>query len=98
MGVMSTFLRAIRAGAVNIRHGAVLLAHYGRFGTTFDECSKIMVEVLREEGMYNGNPDIVVSVVTQAIREVRLLVVIRCQSLSQQFLLQVVYSCVGRCR
>ena len=67
---MSTFLRAIRAGAIHVRHGAVLLAHYGRLGSTFDECSKVMVDVLREEGMYNGNPDVVVSIVTQAIREV----------------------------
>jgi cohesin complex subunit SA-1/2 len=70
IGVISTFLRAIRAGAIHVRHGAVLLAHYGRLGSTFDECSKVMVDVLREEGMGNGNPDVVVSVVTQAIRDV----------------------------
>ena len=70
MGVVSTFLRAIRAGAINVRHGAVLLAHYGRLGWTFDECSKVMVDVLREEGMYNQNPDILVSVISQAISEV----------------------------
>lgn len=70
IGVISTFLRAIRAGAVHVRHGAVLLAHYGRLSSTFDECSKVMVDVLREEGMYNGNPEVVVSVVTQAVREV----------------------------
>lgn len=71
MGVISTFLRAIRAGAINVRHGAVLLAHYGRLGWTFDECSKVMVDVLREEGMYNQNPDTLVAVVSQAISEVR---------------------------
>lgn len=70
IGVMSTFLRAIRAGAIHVRHGAVLLAHFNRFGSTFDECSKIMVDVLREEGMFNGNPDVVVSVATQAVKEV----------------------------
>jgi cohesin complex subunit SA-1/2 len=55
---------------MHVRHGAVLLAHYGRLGSTFDECAKVMVDVLREEGMGNGNPDVVVSIVTQAIREV----------------------------
>jgi cohesin complex subunit SA-1/2 len=70
IGVISTFLRAIRAGAIHVRHGAVLLAHYGRLGPTFDECAKVMVDVLREEGLGNGKPDIVVSVVCQAIREV----------------------------
>ena len=73
IGVISTFLRAIRAGAVHVRHGAVLLAHFGRFGSTFDECSKIMVDILREEGMFNRNPDVVVSVAVQSIKEVSFL-------------------------
>src|SRR5260221_11786385 len=40
MGVVSTFLRAIRAGAIHPRHGTVLLVHHGRLGVAFDHCSK----------------------------------------------------------
>lgn len=69
--VMSTFLRAIRAGAIHIRHGAVLLAHYGRLGPTFDICSKVIVDVLRDEGMINKNGEVVVSVLTLSLQEVR---------------------------
>ena len=69
--VMSTFLRAIRAGAIHVRHGAILLAHYGRLGPAFDVCSKVVVEVLREEGMIHNKGDVVVMVLTQAIQEVR---------------------------
>ncbi|KAI0058337.1 hypothetical protein BV25DRAFT_1283433 [Artomyces pyxidatus] len=69
MGVVSTFLRAIRAGAVDMRHSAVLLVHHGRLGPAFDLCSKVIVEVLKEEGMYKDHGDIVSSVVTQALRE-----------------------------
>jgi cohesin complex subunit SA-1/2 len=68
--VVSTYLRAIRVGAVNVRHGAVLLAHYGRLGPAFDACVKIVVDVLREEGMMYDNADVVVTVVTQAMQEV----------------------------
>jgi hypothetical protein len=68
--VVSTYLRAIRAGAVNVRHGAVLLAHYGRLGPAFDACVKIVIDVLKEEGMMYGNADVVVTVVTQAMQEV----------------------------
>lgn len=68
---MSTFLRAIRAGAIQIQHGSVLLAHYGRLGTAFDVCSKVVVDVLREEGMFNNNPDVVVGVITQTLCDVR---------------------------
>ncbi|KAF8717150.1 hypothetical protein AX14_012211 [Amanita brunnescens Koide BX004] len=67
--VVSTYLRAIRVGAVNVRHGAVLLAHYGRLGPAFDACVKIVIDVLREEGMTYGNADAVVTVVTQAMQE-----------------------------
>jgi cohesin complex subunit SA-1/2 len=71
MDVMSTFLRAIRAGAIHIRHGATLIAHYGRLGPAFDICSKVIVDVLRDEGMVNNNGEIVVSVLTHALEEVR---------------------------
>ncbi|KAF8062324.1 hypothetical protein FPV67DRAFT_1508040 [Lyophyllum atratum] len=67
--VMSTFLRAIRAGALHIHHGSILLAHYGRLGPAFDACSKVVVEVLREEGMMKNQGDVVVAIVTQALRE-----------------------------
>ncbi|EGO01292.1 hypothetical protein SERLA73DRAFT_87834, partial [Serpula lacrymans var. lacrymans S7.3] len=69
METISTFLRAIRAGAVHVKHSSVLLAHHGRLGPIFDLCCKIIVDVLREEGMYQENGDIVVAVITQALRE-----------------------------
>ena len=52
MGVITTFLRAIRAGVIHYRYAATILAHYGRLGPTFDLCTKVIVEILREEGMY----------------------------------------------
>ena len=67
---MSTFLRAIRAGAVHIRHGATLLTHYGRMGPAFDVCSKVIVDILREQGMMNDRGEEVVLVITQALQEV----------------------------
>lgn len=68
--VISTFLRAIRAGAISVNHGSVLLAHYGRLGIAFDTCVKVVVDVLREEGLTGGNGELVVTVVTKAIQEV----------------------------
>lgn len=70
MGVVSTFLRAIRAGAIHPRHSAVLLVHHGRLGVAFDHCSKIVVDILREEGMYKGHGDLVVEVITRALKDV----------------------------
>ncbi|KAJ6612818.1 hypothetical protein B0H10DRAFT_2051218 [Mycena sp. CBHHK59/15] len=64
-----TFLRAIRSGVLHVRHTAILLSHFGRLGATFDQFVKIIVEILREEGMENDNGDVVVVVVDQAMRE-----------------------------
>ncbi|KAI6126831.1 hypothetical protein F5141DRAFT_1083660 [Pisolithus sp. B1] len=69
VATVSPFLRAIRAGAVHVRHGTVLLAHYGRLGPVFNLFTKVVVDVLREEGMYNDNGKVVVDVVTQALKE-----------------------------
>ncbi|TFK31727.1 hypothetical protein BDQ12DRAFT_93119 [Crucibulum laeve] len=93
--VISTFLRAIRAGAIHIHHGAVLLAHYDRLGVAFDTCSKVVVDILREEGMLNNNGELVVAVLTQALREAYTLVldgVVRDESNSLQ-LAKVLANC-----
>jgi cohesin complex subunit SA-1/2 len=76
--VVSTFLRAIRAGAIRIQHGAVVLAHYGRLDVAFDTCSKVIVDVLREESTMKEKPELVASVITQALQEV-------CPSMSSRF-------------
>lgn len=68
--VISTFLRAIRAGTINVQHGAVVLAHYGCLELPFDTCSKVIIDVLREENVMKDNPDIIVATLTRAIQEV----------------------------
>lgn len=72
MATVSTFLRAIRAGAVHVKHSDVLLANYGRVGPSFDLCTKVIIDVLREEGMYNDNGEMVANVIKKALLEVRL--------------------------
>lgn len=56
-----------------MKHGAVLLAHYGRLGTAFDACVKVVVDVLKEEGMVREKGEVVVGTVVKAVQEVRLL-------------------------
>ncbi|QRV84927.1 cohesin protein [Ceratobasidium sp. AG-Ba] len=67
--VVSAFLRAIRTGAINIEHSAVLLGHYGRVSSVYDQCTKVIIEVLREEGMYGGNAELVGRVLVNALQE-----------------------------
>lgn len=70
MSIITVFLQAISVGAVQVRHGAVLLAHYGRLGSTYDTCVKALIEVLRSEGLFNENGKLVAEVIIQAMREV----------------------------
>lgn len=70
IGVIATFLRAIKAGAIDFRHAATLLSHYGRLGAVFDMCSKVIVDILRDEGMYKDNGEAVVAVILQALQDV----------------------------
>lgn len=71
IAIISTFLRAIRSGTIHVSHAAVMLSHYGTLGMTFDSCCKAVVEVLRDEGMYNDNASAVSHVVVTALEEVR---------------------------
>lgn len=68
--IVSTFIRSIRARVIGVRHAGIILAHYGRLDTIFDQCAKTIVDVLREEGMLNAKGETVVSVGVQAIKEV----------------------------
>ena len=67
---MAAFLRALRAGVIHIRHGAILLAHFGRLGPSFDLSAKLMIEILREEGMYKDNGGLVAEIITESLQNV----------------------------
>lgn len=68
--VITTFLRAIRVGTIAVQHGAVLLSHYGRLGASFDACAKVIVDMIKEEGLSKSNGELVVSVATKSLQEV----------------------------
>ena len=68
--VVTAFLRALRAGVINIRHATVLLAYYARLGPSFDLSTRFMVEILKEEGMYKSNGALVADVIVGALKEV----------------------------
>ena len=68
--ILTSFLRALKAGVIHVRHGAHLLAHYGRLGTAVDLSTKMMIDILREEGLAKDNGKLVVEVIVDALREV----------------------------
>ncbi|KAG8957246.1 hypothetical protein FRC03_010340 [Tulasnella sp. 419] len=67
--LISSFVSAVRAGAINVKHTAVPLVYYGRLGDTYDQYLKVIVEILREEGMYKGNGRIVAEVMIESLKQ-----------------------------
>lgn len=51
-------------------HAKEPLAHCGRFGATYDAIARKLVDVLRDEGIYNRESDTVVAVATEALQAV----------------------------
>jgi cohesin complex subunit SA-1/2 len=69
--LVSVFVAAIRTGVLEVEHAKEPLAHYGRFGPTYDAIVKKLVDVLRDEGIYNRESDMVQAVASMALQSVR---------------------------
>jgi hypothetical protein len=68
--LLATFIRAIRVDALNPSHGAVVLAQYDRLGSGFDINIKVIVDFLRDLGMFKAQGRVVAAVIVQALQEV----------------------------
>ncbi|KAF8337116.1 uncharacterized protein EI90DRAFT_3044949 [Cantharellus anzutake] len=69
ISVANYFLRAIAAGVMSPRHSSTLLAYHGLLGSQFDHCLSTLVSVLREEGMFKNNGELVATIVNEALRQ-----------------------------
>lgn len=68
--LVAVFVGAIRCGVLDSDHAKEPLAHCGRFGATYDAIVRKLVDVLRDEGIYNRDPDTVIAVSTVALESV----------------------------
>lgn len=68
--LVSSFVGAIRCAVLEVDHAKEPLAHYGRFGPTYDAIVKKLVDVLRDEGIYNKEADTVRHVAGSALQVV----------------------------
>jgi cohesin complex subunit SA-1/2 len=68
--LVSVFVAAIRTGVLEVEHAKEPLAHYGRFGITYDAIVKKLVDVLRDEGIYNREADTVQNIAASALQDV----------------------------
>lgn len=70
--LVSVFVGAVRCGVVDLDHAKEPLAHYGRFGPTYDAIVRKLVDVLRDEGIYNKDSQTVQNVCRSALQDVGL--------------------------
>ena len=57
---------------LDVDHAKEPLAHFGRFGPAYDAVCKMLVDVLRDEGMFNGEATTVQHVCGTALQSVSL--------------------------
>lgn len=55
---------------LNPSHGAVVLAHFDRLGSGFDATIKVIIDFLRDIGMFQGQGEVVADVIVRALQEV----------------------------
>ncbi|SCV69509.1 BQ2448_2529 [Microbotryum intermedium] len=62
------FVRAMHSGVIDLRHAAVILPHFERFGPVYDSWCRLLVQDLRDEGIYAKSGELVVNVVTASLQ------------------------------
>jgi cohesin complex subunit SA-1/2 len=68
--LVAAFVAAIRIGTIDVDQAKEPLAYVGRFGPTYDAIVKKLVDVLRDEGIYNNEATTVAAVVQDALQNV----------------------------
>lgn len=68
--LVAVYVGAIRCGVLDFDHSKEALGHCGRFGATYDAVVKKLVDVLRDEGIYNRDSNGVVAISVEALESV----------------------------
>ncbi|GHJ88769.1 hypothetical protein NliqN6_5171 [Naganishia liquefaciens] len=64
-----SYISAMRAGVLESLHAGILLKEYGRLDKAFDAGLQVVIEILQDEGIYNGDGETVVKVIGKALEE-----------------------------
>lgn len=68
---ISPFVRAIRAETIDLRHASVILVHFEQFGAVFDQWVRVLIQDLRDEGVYGRQGEAVARIIFETFRDVR---------------------------
>ncbi|SGZ15754.1 BQ5605_C029g10698 [Microbotryum silenes-dioicae] len=62
------FVRAMHSGVIELRHAGVILPHFERLGPVYDSWCRLLVQDLRDEGIYARSGELVVTVITTCLQ------------------------------
>ncbi|KAL8292902.1 hypothetical protein RQP46_000596 [Phenoliferia psychrophenolica] len=65
---VSAFVRAVHKGVVSLQHASVILIHFERFDTTLDQWCKLLVQDMRDEGIYGDSGALVSRVIVDTLK------------------------------
>lgn len=68
---IGAFVRAVHKGIVSLQHASVILTQYERFDATLDQWAKLLVQDLRDEGIYGDSGALVSRVIVDTLKGVR---------------------------
>lgn len=65
------FVRALHSSTLDIQHASVLIAHFDRFSALYDSWVKLLIQDLRDEGIYAKEGEKVATVLASSLQSVR---------------------------
>jgi cohesin complex subunit SA-1/2 len=68
--LISVYVGAIRCGVLGVDHAVAPLARFGRLGVTYDAVVRRLVDVMKDEGLYNRDAETVIAVSCDALKAV----------------------------
>ena len=68
---LAVMVASIRTGVLDIEHAKEPLSHFGRFGPMYDAITRKLLDVLKDEGIYNRQSAEVQAVCALALQAVR---------------------------
>ncbi|KAK4699710.1 cohesin complex subunit SA-1/2, partial [Phenoliferia sp. Uapishka_3] len=66
--IISGFVRAIHNEVISIQHASVILIHFERFDTTLDQWCKLLVQDMRDEGIYGNEGAAIARVIVETLK------------------------------
>lgn len=71
LSVISPYAGAIRLGVLELRHAVPLCARYGRLGDLFDASLRVVVDAIRDAGIFDRRAHVACRVVLDSLMKVR---------------------------